>query len=266
MDCSDAVEAVEVETDDVPEVTGSEAMFNEFIAEARALPDAEVIAFKGNASLAFHNVERGVKAVMPHRDVIERLPGIDVGRVERLPNLALALAFAQAVVERAVGLKSSGEIRAKLSRAAVLRRMMLLSLEACAEVGLVQKGEIKPIRAGKGPLDTVGDVVALVALFRKYEAALSNKTPVTNEVLREASEVGMALQMALKPSGTPTVKAERPLKELEDARNRLWTLLASGHSDLRKVAGFLWGNDAPTHVPALQSRLRVARKAPPPET
>lgn len=258
------MEPEEVETDDVPEVTGSEAAFEEFIGEARTLAIALVLAFKGNASLAVHNVERGVKAVMPHRDVIQRLPGIDPYRIERLPNLALALAFAHAVVQRAAGIKASGETQKQLSRAAVLRRAMLLSLEACAEAGLVPAAEIKPIRAGKGPLDMTGDVIALVALFRKYENVLKGNTPVTREILHEASEVATALQMALKPAGTPTLKEARSLKEMESDRNRLWTLLVNGHSDLRKVAGFLWGDGASKHVPALQSRLRVTRKPAPP--
>lgn len=258
------VEPGEIETDEVPEVTGSEAMFNEHIGRARELRADEVLAFRGNASLAFHNVERGVRAVMPHRSTMAALPGIDVNRIEALPNLALALAFAQAVVERAAGVTSSGETRKNLSRAAALRRVMLLSLEACAEVGIVPKAEVKPIRSGSGPLDMTGDVMALLALFRKYEGALQGKTPVTHEQLREASEVGTALQMALKPAGTIAVKEPRTLKEMEDDRNRLWTLLASGYADLRKVAGFLWGDESSKHVPALQSRLRVAKKPSPP--
>lgn len=258
------VEPEEVETDDVPEVTGSEAAFEEFIGQARGLATATVLAFKGNASLAFHNVERGVKAVMPHRDLMTRLPGIDANRIERLPNLALGLVFAQAVVQRAAGVKSSGEVQKNLSRAAVLRRVMLLSLEACAEAGIVPKAEVAPIRPGSGPLDLAGDLIACLALFRKYEPVLKNMTPVTNEHLREASEVGTALQMALKPSGTPTLKTPRTLKEMEDDRNRLWTLLLDGYGDLRKVAGFLWGDGAPKQVPTLQSRLRVVRKPTPP--
>lgn len=263
MDCSDAVEAVEVETDEVPEVAGSEAMFNEFIAEAGALPEAEVVAFKGNASLAFHNVDRGVKAVMPHRETMERLPGIDVGHIERLPNVALAMVFAHNVTQRGAGVQSSGETKRLLSQAAASRRLMLLALETSAEAGLVPHAEVKPIRAGSGPLDMLGDVNACIALFRRYEAALAGKTPVTKDHLREASEVSAALQSALKPAGTPTLKQARPLKELEDERNRLWTLLVRGHADMRKVAGFLWGEDASKHVPALQSRLRIRKPAAP---
>lgn len=249
---------------DVPAVVGSEAMFNEFIGRARELRADAVSPFRGNVSIVFHNVERGVRAVMPYRETMAELPGIDVGLIERLPNLALALAHAQAIVERAAGVKSSGEIRTNLSRAAALRRVMLLSLETCAEAGLIPKAEVKPIRSGSGPLDLTGDLVACVALFRKYESVLKNKTPITPEQLHEASEVGTALQMTLKPAGTPTPKGARTLKDMEDDRNRLWTLLLEGYSHLRKVAGFLWGDDASKHVPALQSRLRVARKPSPP--
>ena len=257
-------EAGEVESDDVPEVIGSEAMFKEFVGRARELPEDAVVVFKGNASIVFHNVNRGVEAIAPHRDVIERLPGIDVHRIYSLPNLALALAHAHAVVERAADAKSSGDTRKKLSRAAALRRGMLLSLEACAELGHVPKAEVAPIRSGSGPLDITGDVLACVALFRKYESVLKDKTPISDEHLREASEVATALQVTLKPAGTPTPKASRAIEGMEDDRNRLWTLLLEGHADLRRVASFIWGDDASKHVPALQSRLRVASKPSPP--
>lgn len=46
-------EAGEVESDDVPEVIGSEAMFKEFVGRARELPEDAVVVFKGNASIVF---------------------------------------------------------------------------------------------------------------------------------------------------------------------------------------------------------------------
>jgi len=257
----------EIERDELPEVAevaGSEAMFHELIGPAREIPADRVVVFKANASIVFHNVERGVRAIEPHREAIERLPGIDARRILALPKLALALAYAQALVERAARPQGAGETRTKLSRAASLRRIFLRSLEACAEAGLISKAELRPIRSGSGPIDLAGDLVACLALFRKHEAALNGKTPVSPETLREASEVAADLHKTLKPAGTPTPKSPRKVDELRDDRNRLWTLLLDGHSDLRKAAAFIWGDEASKHVPALQSRARVTPEPSPP--
>lgn len=250
------------ESDDVPEVTGSEAAFERFIDRARALAKGEVMGFRGNASLAFHNVERGVQAVMERREIVEKLPGIDVARLHELPELALAVVYAAALAARAAGEVPTKEYQRLLSRGHAVRRPLLLSLEACAEVGLLPAGEVKPIRSGRGPLDLAGDLVTLAALFRKHSSVLKNKTPIMATHIEEATEIGTSLQMFLKPKGTPVVKTPRTPEQAEGDRNRLFTLLVRGHAELRRVAAFLFGDQMPNHVPALQSRLRIAPKPP----
>ena len=187
---------------DIPEVTGSEEAFLRFFDEARAIPNDEVIPCRANTSVAFHNVKRGVEAVMQKRELVEKLPGVDVKRLDELPDLALGVVHAAALARR-VGEASTSDYRSLLSRAHTARRAMLLSLEACAATNLVPKEEIAPIRRGNGPLDLAGDVVTLVSLFRKYGDVLKDKTPVSAAFLHEASEVGDALLRFLKPKGTP---------------------------------------------------------------
>jgi len=245
--------------DEVPEVTGSEAAYLQFRDEARAIPDGEVVVCRANVSVAYHNVKRGVDAVSHHRDVIARLPGIDAKRILELSELSLAVVYAAAIAAR-VGEVSTNDYRNYLSRVNAARRGLLHSLEACSAFGLVPKEEIAPIRKGTGPLDAAGDVVALVALFRKYEDVLANKTPVTPAFLQEASEVSTTLLRSLKPRGTPVGKTPRSPEQMADDRDRLWTLLVRGHRDLRRVAAFLFGDDAEEKVPLLQSRLRSAPK------
>lgn len=251
---------VDVDIDDLPEVTGSEAAFAQYIGQARAIAKKDVIGFRGHPSVAFHNVERGVRAVMERREMVAQLPGIDVDALADLPNLALAVAYSAAVAERSAGEVPKSEYRQLLSRANTVRRLMLLSLEACAVAGIVPVEDVKPIRAGKGTLDLAGDVVALVALFRKHADVLKNKTPVTAADLSEGSEVGTALLSSVKPKGTPVVKEPRMPEQAADDRDRLWTLLVQGHAELLRVGSFLFGQESSQHVPALQSRLRGVRK------
>lgn len=248
------------EMDDVAEVTGSEAAFLLYRDEARALPKGEVLGFRANASLAFHNVERGVKAISEEREMVEKLPGVDVKRLFDLPNLALGLVYAAVLASRSASEPSTSEYRTLLTRANAVRTPMLLALEACAAVGLLRSEEVAAIRRGQGSLDLAGDVVALAALYRKYADILKNKTPITAAHLEEADEVGDALLRFLKPKGTPVVKEPRSPKELVDDRDRMWTLLVRGHGELVRVAGFVLGGEAQARVPALQSRLRTVKK------
>jgi hypothetical protein len=141
--------------------------------------------------------------------------------------------------------------------------MMLFALEACAEAGFISAAEVKPIRSGRGAFDQLGDLVALVALFRKHEAALANKTPVTAAHLREVFEVAAALQTMLKPEGAAKDPVKRSAEGMEDDRNRLYSLLSEDYATLCRAAGFLWGAAASDHVPALLSRVRLAKAAAP---
>lgn len=243
----------------VPEVAGSEAAFKQFIAEARALPPDALHGYRGAASLIHYNVTRGAEAVLAERATVQKLPGLDIARIERLPTLALALVYAAELTERAPAGQAAAEVKPLLQHARPLRRMMLSALEACAEAGLIPLGEVQPIRAGTGPNDAVGDIFALVALYRKYNDALKHKTPVTPEHLREASEVATELQQRLTPKGAVPNEGGRTPAEMEDDRNHLWSLLCRDHALLQRAAGFLWGSDAAEHAPPLLSRASTTR-------
>lgn len=249
--------------DEVPAVTGSEAAYLRFVEEARALPADQVIVCRANVALAYHNVKRGVDAVWEKRDVVAKLPGIEAKRIFELPELALGVAHAADLAARVGDKEPNKQYASLVSQGHGKRRLLLASLDACAEAGLVPKNEIAPIRRGSGPLDLVGDLATLVALFRKYGDVLKHKTPVMAKDIEEASEIETALRQLLKPKGTPVAKAASTPEQAVDDRDRLWTLLVRGHADLRRVGGFLFGAALSEKVPALQSRLRPPPKPAP---
>lgn len=249
--------------DEVPEVTGSEAAYRLFIDEGRAIPDEDVVPCRANVSVAYHNVKRGVDAVMQKREVVEKLPGIDIKRLLELPELALGVVHAAALAGRVGDKIPETDFSSLVSRGHGKRRLLLLSVETCAEAGHVPMNEITPIRRGRGPLDLAGDLVALVALFRKYANVLKDRTPVSAKDLEEANEIATELQRFVKPKGTPVTKAARTPEAAIDDRDRLWTLLVRGHAELRKVGAFLFGDAVSERVPPLQSRVRVATKPVP---
>src|SRR5512138_1617449 len=77
------------------EVFGSEAAYARFLPIATMLDADEIIPMRADASLAYHNVTRGLSEVMKFEDHIEEhLPKVDLDELKSLPDLALGVVFA----------------------------------------------------------------------------------------------------------------------------------------------------------------------------
>lgn len=128
-------------------------------------------------------------------------------------------------------------------------------------MGLVPEQSVERIRAGRGAIDEVEDLVALVALYRRYDAVLGGKTLATPELLDEAERLAAGLQAELRPvSAKPKAKTiDEEIAQANDMRNRIWTLLYKAYSELQRVATF-YGNQV-GKVPSLSSRKALKKKA-----
>jgi hypothetical protein len=243
---------------DSPDVVGSQKAYDDFLPEAQKIPDASVRPFRADASLAHQNVQRGLTALVPLLDNIkDELPKVNIADLQKLPDLALAVIYAAAQVDRG----SDGTTAALLEKARGLRDMLLKSAEALAAAGLVPERPVTKIRAGNGLIDTAQDNVDLAALFMKHEKGIKGKTAVTAAHVKEAAAVGTELLKRLKPKGT---KAKDPALDAVRTRDRLWTLLVTRHRELRRVGMWFWMEEVDNQVPALQARRVVAKKKPNP--
>lgn len=235
-------------------VVGSQKAYADFLPEALALSDGEVRPFRSDASLAYHNIRRGLDAVTPHIERIqEDLPKVDVARLQKLDKLALAVIYAAAQIDRS----SDGSTPALLEKARTLRDVLIKSADALVASGVLPAHSVARIREGRGHIDLAQDCVDLAALFVKHENDVQGKTAVTAAQVQEAATVGTELLTRLKPKGT---KSKDPAEEAVKARDRLWTLLVKGHRELRRVGMWLWVDDVDEHVPPLQSRNLPPRK------
>ncbi|MBK9264671.1 MAG: hypothetical protein IPM54_33415 [Polyangiaceae bacterium] len=155
-----------------PEIVGSQKAYEEFLSEAEALADADVRPFRADGSLALHNVEMGLDAISPHADRIKaELPTVDVVALQELPDLALAVIYAAAQVDRT----SDGSTGALIEKARASRTLLLASSEALAVAGILPAHEAERIRAGTGPIDLAQDNVDLAALLTKHATAIAGK-------------------------------------------------------------------------------------------
>ena len=241
-------------------LTGSEAAFEECLPKALSIDPTNVVPMRADPNLALHNVQVGLKALEPHwAELKTALPKLDQKSVRGLEEVALAAVFATSRVDRQAG--ANKKVAGLLVKARALRALLLSSADALEKVGLLPSAAVKKVRKGKGPFDTADDLVQLAALFRKHTAKLKNKSPVSAELIKEASTLGSDLLALLKPEHAKrktVVTAE--IKDAMDARDRTWTLLVQGHRDLRRAGMWVWADRVNKHVPPLQSRAAKPRK------
>ena len=244
---------------DAEEVTGSEAEFKRFLEVAATLSAAELFTCRADGSLIYHNAVRGVEAVKARsQEIAEHLPKVNLAELLEIPSIGLGLIFAISAYHNL--LKDQSIIKPLLRKARGLRHILITALDATAAAGLISSEAVAKIRAGKGPIDTAQDCVDTAALLRANAAALSGKTAVTAEQIKEASEIGTQLLTLLKPAAAVREKEPVPgAAQAAEHRDRLYTLLVGRHARLTKVGGYLWGREVNDHVPPLHTRV-VAKK------
>ncbi|AKF08341.1 hypothetical protein [Sandaracinus amylolyticus] len=239
------------------------AQYEELLPIAqRALADGRASTFRLDPVIALQNVRAGVDAVLAHeRRVRDELPRLELAQVRRLPDVALAVAYAARAAERAKNAKPR-IVAPKLQRAHELRQLLLTSAESLALAGLLPAARVAKIREGRGALDVARDCVELSALFQKNAAALRNRSPVTREQIAEAATLGTELLELVRPARVRKTTKDDAVVDAAAARDALGALLASDHELLRRAGGWLFGSDADAHVPPLASRPLVRKKKP----
>jgi hypothetical protein len=230
--------------------------YRHFLPDAQGLPGAGLETCRVDPALALHNVQLGVDSVRPHAARLRKeLPALKLEDLWSLADLAAGLIYA---ADRVSGPASKAEVTAKLVRLRRLREPMLIVAEALAMLGMLPSDRVAAIRAGKGPMDSARDGIALEALYREYAAKLAGKHPFSDADFQEVAELGSFLVRAITPDGG----RQRPEATSEAAiiRDRFYTLLVLRHAELRKAGFYLFGEAVDAHVPPLGSRIPGSRK------
>ena len=251
---------VEVEPE-APAVAGSEASLEKHRAAAEAIPDGEVIPLRADAHLAYHNAIAGRDAVIAAKAPIEAT-GFRVAweLVREIGEVAEAVIFADGRVDADPEVK--GEVLAMLREARPLRTLMLSEARTQALKNKALLPEVQRIEKGRGAVDAVQDVIALVTFFTRNKLARAGGA-VTPADLKRAAELGAELLRRLKPKGAKRGSARSAEQQKAAAlRDRLWTLLVRRYEHLERAGGAAWGRLLGEHVPSLQARYVSAKRAP----
>lgn len=249
---------------EAPSPADAQRAYEAMLPAAMELTEGEVEGRTGDTAVARENVVQGLRSVLAYEDEIKRLPlRISLSELKRLPELALAVGFAAAQVNR----RSPGTVAGLRKEATGLRRLLLAAANLLAESGQLPRRDVGEIQRGVGATDEAKDCIALAALLRRNPAAVK-KTPVTDKQLDRAAELGTELLGLLRPAGSKRASHGGELAAPAVAvRDRLWTLLVKRHRELRRIGMWLFLDAVDEHVPALRSARRAKsakQPAPPP--
>lgn len=241
----------------LPDAGTSQEAYQRILPLALALPESDIQTLTADPSLCYQNVVLGLEAVLKYEDEVKKLPlRLTLKELRALPDVALALIFAAMQVNR----RSTGEVAELRKQAVELRRLLMSAVKMLVGSGDVPARAYEAIRRGRGPRDTAADCVALATILS--DESLRKKTSVTAAQVAQASQIGTQLMTVVRPTGSrqPT-RGEAAAAPSVAIRDRLWTLLAQQHTELRRVGMWLFMDEVDAHVPSLRSRKRPATGA-----
>lgn len=240
------------------EASGAEAAYQLYLSAARAISKEQLLPYRGDPALSYRNAKNGCDAVLAKKAELKGYSEKEINELAELPKVALALAFAEGKVEK---LSPQSDLKGKIARLYIVRKILLLGAESCAEEGLIPMAPIDAIKKGRGTIDAAQDCLALSGLYRdpRYAKILNENTPAKAERVKEAADLGTEIFERVQPSDAPATQEE--IDQATDDRNRLWTLLNHRYQDLWKAGAQLFGPAVYQHVPKLMSRVVEPRAA-----
>lgn len=270
MDCKDEAPGI-VHPDDIPladEVSevGQRAAYDKYFSLAMAIPEGEVKPARFDVSLAFDNVQIGLRSLEEKRDVFYAMPGIEPNLLEDIRGYSLALLLAARRALQTADVRIEAEVSLKEMRR--LRKLLIEGYRNASLAGLVPEAPLQIIVRGRGNEDAAADCVDLVALYRTHARALEGKIPVTEKDLREAERIAERVRELIALEGGVFGASSGDVKNAVNLRDRFGILLVRAHDVALNAAPFLFGKEWKDYVPTRQSRrafaLRAKRKSPKP--
>jgi hypothetical protein len=241
------------------EVREFSAGFQRVEAEVRAVPERELAPVNLDVPSAVATALGAWPEIVGIRDEMAALKGVDMQRVDKIRDYALALAHTHSQYRAALG--PSDPIGKISEEVAALREQLFADAQGLAKRGLLEAARVDKLRSGVGYKNVAFDLTGLVALFRERAKELAGKTPVTAQELDHAAELAQQLLTAvgLKEQSPAGVTAAALL------RQQAFTLFTQAYDEARRAIGFLrWHpGDGDTIAPSLWAGRNTRKSAEP---
>lgn len=225
---------------------GREA-FDRLATLREAVDPAAATQYNLDATYAVAQARAIVGRLQAYRDTIKKLPGFDIGNLDRLGDYADALEFVHAtLVTRAKRVRSLPELA---NEGYQLRTLLLAYGDLLVLKGTFPADVIARLREGTGYRDLIEDLNGLVVLYGEHPEALLAGAPVTPEQIARAGELARLMSDELGVDREANLTHDVLIKE----RIKIAHLLVTAHRELRRAMDYIryHEGDASVLVPSL---------------
>jgi len=239
------------------------AAFKRVEPEIRAMREQDLLPVNLDIPSSVATALGALPEIASFRDPIEKLSGVDAGKLDKLSDYAFALMHTHTIYRGASGpVDAIGTMADEL---VAIRDQLYSDAQALGKRKLLDLGRVDKYRSGLGFKNLALDVDGLVQTLRDGATAIAGKTAVTPEELDHAAELASKIIVAIGlKEQAPTVPSDTAL-----LRQQAFTLFVNSYDELRRAITFLrWQTgDADSIAPSLWSG-RGTRKSdnaePPP--
>lgn len=241
--------------------------FERLESEIRALPESELVTINLDVQTASTTVGGSLKEILPLRDQIAKLHGVDISKLDKLRDYTDALLHTQLKYRAAIG--PTDPVTKLAAEVTAVRDQLHIDAHALATRGLLDLASVEKLRSPSGHRNIATDVGGLVLLFRENAATLANRTPVTEPELKNAMILSQRLMDAVGDRDqAPNTTADATL-----VRQKAYSLFVNAYDEVRRAIGYLrWHEgDAESIAPSLfagrmSKRPEITPDAPTPNT
>ncbi len=232
-------------------------VIDRFVAAAMSIDPGEVKPCRANTDVMPGNVNLALASINEPDTKRKIAAAFTDERVEQYDDLA-AMAHVLAHLAREAQFTpesaDSLKVRDAFATATELRRTMEPLVELAVAEKLIPevKAAAMPRCRGRSPVSLGNRVVDLALLLKNHASQLEGKVLVAGELLSQAVEVGTVLRDSGAAKLMKYGEKQAPSQQAEQ-RDRVFTLLSQRYDRVRRLGGYLFGEQRDEFVPPLTS-------------
>lgn len=191
--------------------------------------------------------------------IVQELPGFKISRLDNLKTYALALLYANGEYKTATDPPAT--VAEMADTATHTRAVLLADVNSLIAHGVLAPSVINNLQGVNGYKNVMADLIALVAIHRKYADQIAERTSVKPEELTAAENLAAQFSEAVG------LREQSPQTVATATRNRkaAYTLYVTSYNDVRSAVQYLRRHegDADTIIPSLFVIHGVRKKSTP---
>jgi hypothetical protein len=224
--------------------------------EIAAVGDDALLTISACIPFAHGIVRVAASRIEPLTPELERLPGLDMERIRKLPLYAAACQHAY--LRARMPVPDDPRLPRLLDEATTLRKRLLATAEMLVQFGEVPEPHVAAIRSTHGHLEMAGGLERLALLFEEIWDSVESRVPLTLEMVARARSLAFELFALIGEKRLP------PLPDPKSAQRmklRAYTLLVKAYEECQRGVAYLRHHegDAAWYTPSFYTKQRRSR-------